>query len=85
TNAVLRCAWVMVVAMIPLIIAEGAGARSRFAIGVVIASGMSIGTLFTLFVTPAIYTFIARDHGKDRQEGVEQLPHTPAADRAAAE
>ncbi len=75
----------MVVAMIPLIIAEGAGARSRFAIGVVIASGMSIGTLFTLFVTPAIYTFIARDHGKDRQEGVEQLPHTPAADRAAAE
>ena len=54
----------MVVGMIPLIIADGAGARSRIAIGTVIAAGMSIGTLFTLFVTPAIYTFIARDHSK---------------------
>ena len=52
----------MVVAMVPLLIAEGAGARSRFDIGLVIAAGMTIGTLFTLFVTPAIYTYIARDH-----------------------
>ena len=52
----------MVVGMIPLIIAEGAGAKSRVAIGLVIAFGMSVGTLFTLFVTPAVYTFIARDH-----------------------
>lgn len=54
----------MVVGMIPLILAEGAGANSRFAIGLVIAAGMSIGTVFTLFVTPAIYTLIAREHGK---------------------
>ena len=52
----------MVVGMIPLIVAEGAGAKSRIAIGLVIAAGMSIGTLFTLFVTPAVYTLIARDH-----------------------
>jgi multidrug efflux pump len=52
----------MVVGMLPLIIAAGAGARSRAAIGMVIASGMSIGTMFTLFVTPAVYTLIARDH-----------------------
>ena len=38
------------------------GARSRFDIGLVIAAGMTIGTLFTLFVTPVVYTFIARDH-----------------------
>ncbi len=56
----------MVVGMIPLILASGAGARSRFDIGLVIAAGMSIGTLFTLFVTPAVYSFIARDHSKDR-------------------
>jgi multidrug efflux pump len=56
----------MVVGMIPLILASGAGARSRIDIGLVIASGMSIGTLFTLFVTPAVYTFIARDHGRER-------------------
>jgi hydrophobe/amphiphile efflux-1 (HAE1) family protein len=57
----------MVVGMLPLIIAEGAGARSRVAIGMVIAAGMSIGTLFTLFVTPVVYTFIARDHSHDRE------------------
>ena len=42
----------MVVAMVPLLIAKGAGAASRFDIGLVIASGMLIGTMFTLFVTP---------------------------------
>ncbi len=53
-----------VVAMVPLLIAGGAGAASRFAIGVVIAAGMTIGTMFTLFVTPAVYTYLARDHHK---------------------
>ena len=47
----------MVVGMLPLIIAARGG-RSRAAIGIVIASGMSVGTLFTLFITPAVYTFL---------------------------
>jgi multidrug efflux pump len=51
----------MVVAMVPLLIATGAGASGRFGIGLVIAAGMTVGTLFTLFVTPAIYTLVARD------------------------
>ncbi len=55
-----------VMAMVPLLIVGGAGAASRFAIGVVIAAGMTIGTLFTLFVTPAVYTFLARDHQAKR-------------------
>jgi len=55
-----------VVAMVPLLIAAGAGAAARFNIGVVIAAGMTIGTLFTLFVTPTIYTYLARDHQKAR-------------------
>jgi multidrug efflux pump len=58
----------MVVAMVPLLIAKGAGAASRFDIGVVIAAGMTIGTLFTLFVTPAVYTFLARDHQKAKAQ-----------------
>ncbi len=58
----------MVVAMVPLLIATGAGANSRFAIGLVIAAGMTVGTLFTLFVTPAIYSLIARDHGGDKTD-----------------
>jgi multidrug efflux pump len=66
----------MTVGVIPLIVAEGAGARSRFAIGVVIAFGMSIGTLFTLFVTPAIYTLIARERGRARQTVVQPHPRS---------
>jgi multidrug efflux pump len=55
----------MVVGMLPLVIAAGAGARSRAAIGIVIAAGMSVGTLFTLFVTPAVYSLVARDHREE--------------------
>jgi multidrug efflux pump subunit AcrB len=51
----------MVIGVVPLLIADGAGAKSRFDIGVVIAAGMTIGTLFTLFITPAIYSYVARD------------------------
>jgi multidrug efflux pump len=58
----------MVVAMVPLLIAKGAGAASRFDIGLVIAAGMTIGTLFTLFVTPAVYTYLARDHQKAKEK-----------------
>ena len=50
----------MVFGMVPLILATGAGAVSRFDIGLVIATGMSVGTLFTLFVLPAIYIMLAK-------------------------
>jgi multidrug efflux pump len=52
----------MVLGVIPLIIATGAGAASRFNMGLVIAAGLSIGTLFTLFVVPAVYVAIAARH-----------------------
>lgn len=52
----------MVIGLIPLLFASGAGANSRFGLGVVIVSGMMVGTLFTLFVLPAVYTRLARDH-----------------------
>ncbi|NQX89008.1 MAG: efflux RND transporter permease subunit, partial [Halioglobus sp.] len=54
----------MVMGVLPLVIASGAGAESRFCIGLVISVGMSIGTLFTLFVLPAIYTFLAEDESQ---------------------
>jgi len=54
----------MVFGMVPLILATGAGAVSRFDIGMVIATGMSIGTLFTLFVLPCIYTLLAKPDPK---------------------
>jgi len=52
----------MVLGVVPLILASGAGAASRFNMGLVIASGLSIGTLFTLFVLPAIYVLFAARH-----------------------
>ena len=52
----------MVAGLLPLLTASGAGAASRFSIGIVVVAGMSIGTLFTLFVLPAVYMWIATDH-----------------------
>ena len=52
----------MVLGVIPLVIASGAGAAGRFAMGLVISTGLSIGTLFTLFVVPAFYMLLAADH-----------------------
>ncbi|OAN44904.1 efflux RND transporter permease subunit [Magnetospirillum moscoviense] len=54
----------MVTGLVPLLIASGAGAASRFSIAVVIVAGMSIGTLFTLFVLPVIYSFLATERGR---------------------
>ena len=59
---ILMTTFAMVLGVVPLIIASGAGAESRFNIGLVIATGISIGTLFTLFVVPAIYMLLAEDH-----------------------
>ena len=56
----------MVLGVVPLITASGAGAMSRFAMGLVIATGLAIGTLFTLFVVPAFYVMIAADRAKAR-------------------
>ncbi|QZP07155.1 efflux RND transporter permease subunit [Caenibius sp. WL] len=52
----------MVAGLVPLLFANGAGAASRFAIGIVVVMGMLVGTMFTLFVLPTIYSFVARDH-----------------------
>ncbi len=58
----------MVLGVVPLLYATGAGAAARFSIGLMIAAGMSVGTLFTLFVVPMFYTVISR----------RDLPEDPA-------
>ncbi len=66
----------MIAGLVPLLNATGAGAASRFAIGIVIVCGLAIGTLFTLFVLPSLYTFLASDHRKGaakRQAQVAEL------------
>jgi multidrug efflux pump len=54
----------MVFGVVPLVIASGAGAAGRQAMGLVIFTGMSIGTMFTLFVVPAFYMLIGANHEK---------------------
>jgi multidrug efflux pump len=69
----------MVVGLIPLLLASGAGADSRFNIGLVIVCGMSVGTAFTLFVLPVFYTLLARDHRALAQEAAaSQAADLPA-------
>ncbi|HEY0974667.1 MAG TPA: efflux RND transporter permease subunit [Solimonas sp.] len=53
----------LVIAMVPLLLSSGPGTAARFSMGLVIAAGMTIGTLFTLYVVPAMYLYIGRDHG----------------------
>src|SRR5262249_55965570 len=56
-----------VVGHFPLVIATGPGAGARNSIGIMLVSGMIIGTLFTLFVVPAIYVLVARAHAVVRE------------------
>jgi multidrug efflux pump len=58
----------MVLGVMPLVFARGEGGASRYAIGLVISSGLAFGTLFTLFVVPAMYLLIGATHGHDQPE-----------------
>jgi multidrug efflux pump len=59
----------MVLGVAPLVAATGTGAVARFSMGLVISSGMAIGTLFTLFVVPSFYLLLATDHSQRRAAG----------------
>src|SRR5690606_17456266 len=63
---ILMTSGAMILGAVPLILSGGAGAASRNNMGMIIASGISIGTLFTLFVVPAMYIFLGADHAKQR-------------------
>lgn len=67
----------MVLGVVPLITATGAGAVSRFNIGLVIATGISIGTLFTLFVVPAMYMMLAQEHAREADVDLDEAKDSP--------
>ncbi len=71
----------MVFGVMPLITASGAGAVSRFNMGLVIATGLSIGTLFTLFMVPAVYMMLGADHSHEAR--AQKLREDEAAAAAA--
>jgi multidrug efflux pump len=70
----------------PLTLVTGAGAEARNSIGLVLVGGMTIGTLFTLFIVPSLYVLIAKEHHEGRDEEDESFdgngqiePGLPAA------
>jgi multidrug efflux pump len=64
----------MVLGIMPLVLATGAGAVSRNNIGLVVAVGLSVGTLFTLFVIPVMYSLLAKEHAAfEEVEGVPEV------------
>lgn len=67
---ILMTTMAMIMAMVPLLLATGPGAVSRFDIGLVISTGLGIGTLFTLFVVPAFYLLLATDHQKKARQAM---------------
>jgi len=73
----------MAFGVFPLLFASGAGANSRFGLGAVITCGMLVGTLFTLFVLPTVYTWLARDHRVVSARN-QQLADIDRAEGAAA-
>jgi multidrug efflux pump len=68
----------MVLGALPLALAQGAGAESRRPIGWVIVGGLLLGTVFTLFVVPTVYTFLTRRTRPT--EGAAQDAHGAAAE-----
>jgi multidrug efflux pump len=52
----------------PLVLANGPGAGARNSIGIMLVSGMIIGTVFTLFVVPSIYMLVAKTHARIQSE-----------------
>jgi multidrug efflux pump len=57
-----------IVGHFPLVIASGAGAGARNSIGIMLVGGMVIGTIFTLFLAPVFYMFIAKEHKVHQEE-----------------
>ncbi|HEX4960779.1 MAG TPA: efflux RND transporter permease subunit [Thermoanaerobaculia bacterium] len=71
-----------VVGHMPLVFAHGPGAAARNSIGIMLVSGMIIGTLFTLFVVPSIYVLVARTHR--REAAVDESEREVGAEPATA-
>jgi multidrug efflux pump len=73
---VLMTSFATVCGHFPLTLVSGAGAAARNSIGLVVVSGMALGTLFTLFVLPSIYVLLAKDHHAEGAQDAVTDPGT---------
>ncbi|MDP9098170.1 MAG: efflux RND transporter permease subunit, partial [Verrucomicrobiota bacterium] len=67
----------------PLVFVTGAGAKARNSIGLVLVGGMTIGTIFTLFIVPSLYVLIAKTHNEGREDEVEAEPEPEISSAAS--
>jgi multidrug efflux pump len=67
-----------ILGVLPIALALGAGAESRVPMGLAVVGGLTVGTLLSLFVVPAVYTYLAGKHHTDVDDAVETAPATPA-------
>jgi multidrug efflux pump len=67
----------------PLVLAKGPGAGARNSIGIMLVSGMFIGTVFTLFVVPSIYMLVAKTHTALREDEEEVITVQDAEEAVA--
>ena len=65
----------------PLTLVTGAGAAARNSIGLVLVGGMTIGTIFTLFIVPSLYMLIAKEHHEKSLAGREEEPARKSSSR----
>ena len=68
---------------LPLVFATGPGSAARNSIGTVLVAGMTVGTLFTLFVVPVFYSLIAAEHRPDADEATEKLLEPAMSEEAS--
>jgi multidrug efflux pump len=73
-----------VIGHFPLVLAKGPGAGARNSIGIMLVSGMIIGTVFTLFVVPSIYVLVARTHEATSKKETEMEALLPETAETAA-
>ncbi len=77
---ILMTTFATVLGVLPLVIASGPGANARFSIGMTITAGMTIGTLFTLFVLPTFFL----PFGREKSEASQSVPIRETADAPPA-
>jgi multidrug efflux pump len=73
-----------VIGHFPLVLAKGPGAGARNSIGIMLVSGMIIGTLFTLFIVPSIYMLVAKTRTRASSEGEQEEPENVLEPAGAA-
>ena len=69
----------------PLVLVTGPGAEARNSIGIVLVAGMAIGTMFTLFVVPALYQLLAANHQGDLQHNESDFAESGVDNRPQSE